>query len=81
MTSQDTLSAFNGLNALEVAVQELPHLTLRFYSYGIMLHRRLENGGETEYAVSPDRPCRMQRRRAPAPRPFRWLRPGVERSG
>src|ERR1041385_7868067 len=50
----DISSAFNGLNALEAAVQELPHLTLNFYSYGILMRRRLESGGETEYAVSPE---------------------------
>src|SRR5215813_9672298 len=50
----DTSNAFNGLNALETAVQELPHLTLNFYSYGILMRRRLEAGGETEYAVSPE---------------------------
>ncbi|MEP7287901.1 MAG: hypothetical protein ABI947_19290 [Chloroflexota bacterium] len=54
MTVLGTLSAFNGLNALEAAVQELPHLTLNFYSYGILMRRRLENGGETEYPVSPE---------------------------
>src|SRR5258707_9608339 len=54
MTMPINTSASAGLNALDAAVRELPHLTLNFYSYGIIMHRRLENGGETEYAVSPE---------------------------
>ena len=50
----DTSNVLNGLNALETAVQEQPHLTLNFYSYGILMRRRLDTGGESEYAVSPE---------------------------
>ena len=44
----------DGLSALDAAIQELPQLTLNFYSYGIMMRRRLPEGGETEHAVSPE---------------------------
>jgi hypothetical protein len=46
-------SALSGLNALANALQTKPTLTLTFYPYGIILHRNLPDGGETEYAVSP----------------------------
>ncbi len=44
----------NGLDALDEAIQELPLLTLNFYSYGIIMRRRTPDGGETEHAVSPE---------------------------
>src|SRR5260221_4174331 len=44
----------NGLDALDEAIQELPLLTLNFYSYGSIMRRRTPDGGETEHAVSPE---------------------------
>jgi hypothetical protein len=44
---------YDGLNALDEAIQELPRLTLNFYSYGILMRQRRDDGSETEYAVSP----------------------------
>src|SRR5258706_8220820 len=43
-----------GLVALDQAIQEPPRLTLNFYSYGILMRQRRDDGGETEYAVSPE---------------------------
>src|SRR5258708_6889449 len=45
---------YDGLSVLEQAIQEKPKLTLNFYSYGIMMRQCLEDGGETEHAVSPE---------------------------
>src|SRR5260221_14331037 len=44
----------DGLSALEEAVQEQPRLTLNFYSYGILMRQRRDDGNQTEYAVSPE---------------------------
>ncbi len=38
---------------MTTALQTKPTLTIDFYPFGIILHRRLEDGGMTEYAVSP----------------------------
>ncbi len=43
-----------GLVALDQAIQEPPRLTLNFYSYGILMRQRRDDGGETEYAVSAE---------------------------
>src|SRR5258708_17366014 len=45
---------YDGLNALDLAIQEQPKLTLNFYSYGILMRQRREDGGETEHAISPE---------------------------
>ncbi len=42
----------NGLTALSEAVQAKPLMVISFYSYGILLRRAVEGGGETEYPVS-----------------------------
>src|SRR5262249_51571924 len=39
--------------ALSAAVQAPPLMVISFYPYGIILRRTLEDGGETEYPVSP----------------------------
>jgi PRTRC genetic system protein B len=38
---------------LKTAIQEKPHLTLRFYSFGILLRKRTDKGW-TEYPVRPE---------------------------
>ncbi len=38
---------------MATALQAKPTLTINFYSFGIILRRTTENGGETEYAISP----------------------------
>ncbi|MHB8624563.1 MAG: hypothetical protein ACYDEO_00010 [Aggregatilineales bacterium] len=38
---------------MATALQTKPTMTLAFYPFGIILHRKLDDGGETEYAVSP----------------------------
>ena len=48
------MTVLDGLTALDTALHEQPALSLHFYSYGILLHRRLPDGGETEYPVAPD---------------------------
>lgn len=46
-------NVFDGLNALSAAVQARPLMTISFYSYGILMRRTVEGGGETEYPISP----------------------------
>lgn len=46
-------AALNGLSAMTAALHAKPTLTLAFYPFGIILHRQLDDGGVTEYAVSP----------------------------
>src|SRR5262249_20805200 len=41
-------------SALDEAIQEQPQLTLNFYSYGILMRQRRDDGSETEFAVSPE---------------------------
>jgi hypothetical protein len=52
------MSALHGLKdlgreALSQAIQETPALTLRFYSFGVLLQKQTEHG-IAEYAVSPE---------------------------
>jgi hypothetical protein len=42
-----------GLNALSIGLQATPTMVLSFYTFGVLLRRMTEDGGETEYAVSP----------------------------
>ena len=44
----------DGLSALDEAICEQPRLTLNFYSYGILMRQRREDGSQTEFAVSPE---------------------------
>jgi hypothetical protein len=53
MTPPLSAGALAGLTALETGLQANPILTLSFYTFGILMHRMTEDGGETEYAVSP----------------------------
>ena len=48
-----TTAIYDGLNALNSAVQVQPTLVLSFYPYGIIMRRTVQGGGFTEYAVSP----------------------------
>lgn len=53
MTPPLSAGALGGLSALEAGLDAKPTLTLAFYPFGILLHRMTDDGGETEYAVSP----------------------------
>ena len=42
-----------GLIALSVGLRAQPSMILTFYTFGVLMRRMTEDGGETEYAVSP----------------------------
>ncbi len=42
-----------GLTALSTGLQAKPAMVLSFYTYGILMRRLTDDGGETEYAISP----------------------------